>query len=141
MAKKNEYPSNYYLLGAFVGFLSIIFVCFTHFFILFYILNNFFKTFFQSIAVGTISIFLKLKNNQKTFLFLQLILFLSTASLYDSLVVVQALFLTMAIVVCLTVYTFQTKRDFKTGGALLFSLLTLLIFGGFMQVTYYLNYF
>lgn len=84
MAKKNEYPINYYLLGAF--------------------------TLFQSITVGTVT------------------------SLYESYLVVEALVLTIAIVSCLTLYTFQTKRDFKTGGALLFTLLTLLIFGGFVQV-------
>lgn len=52
------------------------------------------------------------------------------------MLVVEALFLTMTIVGCLTIYTFQTKRDFKTGGALLFTLLTLLIFGGLIQVSY-----
>lgn len=74
----------------------------------YYLLGIF--TFCESISIGTVT------------------------SLYDSMVVVQALFLTMAIVGCLTLYTFQSKRDFKAGGALLFSLLTLLMIGSFMQI-------
>jgi len=53
---------------------------------------------------------------------------------YDQLIVIEAFVLTMATVVALTVYTFQTKRDYSTSSALLFSLLWILILGGIMQL-------
>lgn len=84
IAKRKEYPLNFYLLGAF--------------------------TFFQSFAVATI------------------------ASCYGAWTVIQAFFLTTVIVVCLTLYTLQTKRDFSSMGALLFSGLILVITGGFLQI-------
>lgn len=84
MAKRKEYPLNFYLLAAF--------------------------TFFQSFAVGTI------------------------ASFYDTWTVIQAFFLTTVIVVCLTMYTMQSTRDFSSMGALLFSGLILLIVGGLIQI-------
>ena len=64
--------------------------------------------------------------------------FFSKASFYDISTVLQAFCLTTIVVVCLTMYTFQSKRDFKSGGAILFSLLTVLIFGGFFQVISYI---
>lgn len=84
MAKRKQYPLNFYLLGAF--------------------------TFFQSFAVGTIT------------------------SFYDTWTVIQAFFLTTVIVVCLTMYTFQSKRDFSSMGAILFSGLILLITAGIVQL-------
>lgn len=56
------------------------------------------------------------------------------ASCYGAWTVIQAFFLTTIIVVCLTIYTLQTKRDFSSMGALLFSGLILVITGGFLQV-------
>ena len=56
------------------------------------------------------------------------------ASFYETWIVVQAFVLTTLIVVSLTAYTFQSKRDFRAGGAILSSLLLLIIFGGLFQV-------
>lgn len=56
------------------------------------------------------------------------------ASFYDISIVIQAFFLTTAVVGCLTLYTFQSKRDFRFMGAALFSLLTLLVLGSFMRL-------
>lgn len=53
---------------------------------------------------------------------------------YDQVIVIEAFVLTMATVVALTVYTFQTKKDYSTSSALLFSLLWILILGGIMQL-------
>merc|ERR1711973_496670 len=53
---------------------------------------------------------------------------------YDVAVVVQAFFLTCAVVAGLTAFTFQTKRDFTHWGTGLMAGLWILILGGFMQV-------
>ena len=110
MIKRTEYPVNFYLLGAF--------------------------TFFESLSVGFIgdSIFLNLKSKIQKFIFYDYL-----ASFYDISTVIQAFCMTTIVVICLTAYTFQTKRDFKAGGAILFSLLTILIFGGFFQVKLHLK--
>lgn len=55
-------------------------------------------------------------------------------SFYDTSVVLQAFFLTAAVVVGLTAFTFQTQRDFSGWGAGLFAGLWILILGGFMQL-------
>jgi len=55
-------------------------------------------------------------------------------SFYDVSVVLQAFFLTCAVVAGLTAFTFQTKRDFSHWGAGLMAGLWILILGGFMQV-------
>lgn len=55
-------------------------------------------------------------------------------TLYDSLVVLQAFGLTVAVVLSLTIYTFQSKRDFSSWGAGLFSMLWILILSGIMQI-------
>merc|ERR1712012_594953 len=55
-------------------------------------------------------------------------------SFYDTHVVLQAFFLTAAVVVGLTLFTFQTKKDFSGWGAGLMSGLWILIIGGFMQI-------
>eukprot|EP00095_Tigriopus_kingsejongensis_P002160 maker-scaffold248_size238799-snap-gene-1.34 protein:Tk02160 transcript:maker-scaffold248_size238799-snap-gene-1.34-mRNA-1 annotation:"transmembrane bax inhibitor motif-containing protein 4" len=55
-------------------------------------------------------------------------------SFYDVAVVVQAFFLTAGVVIGLTAYTFQTKRDFSHWGTGLYAGLWLLILGGFMQM-------
>ena len=54
--------------------------------------------------------------------------------MYDTWLVVEAFLLTSLVVICLTVYTFQSKRDFRPTGAALSSLLMLLIFGSFFHV-------
>lgn len=47
---------------------------------------------------------------------------------------IQAFFLTTLIVVSLTLYTLQSKRDFSAMGAFLSTSLLLLIFGGLIQL-------
>lgn len=74
----------------------------------FYLLGAF--TFFESLSVGFI------------------------ASFYSVSTIIQAFCMTTIVVICLTAYTFQSKRDFKAGGAILFSLLMILIIGGLFQV-------
>ncbi len=54
--------------------------------------------------------------------------------MYDSWTVVQAFCLTTVVVLSLTAYTLQSKRDFSSMGAILFSALLLMIFGGLLQV-------
>lgn len=53
---------------------------------------------------------------------------------YDVSVVLQAFFLTGAVVIGLTAFTFQTKKDFSGWGAGLMGGLMILIMGGFLQV-------
>jgi len=53
---------------------------------------------------------------------------------FDKMVVLQAFFLTAAVVAGLTAFTFQTKRDFSKMGAMLTAGLFVLIGGGFIQV-------
>jgi len=53
---------------------------------------------------------------------------------FDQHVVIQAFFLTAAVVVGLTAFTFQTKRDFSHIGSALYTGLIILILGGFMQI-------
>lgn len=55
-------------------------------------------------------------------------------SFYDVAVVLQAFFLTAGVVVGLTVFAFQTKKDFTHWGTGLFAGLWILILGGFMQI-------
>lgn len=53
---------------------------------------------------------------------------------FDQGVVIQAFFLTAAVVIGLTAFTFQTKRDFSGLHAALSTGLLILILGGFLQV-------
>ncbi|CAF1084894.1 unnamed protein product, partial [Didymodactylos carnosus] len=55
-------------------------------------------------------------------------------SYFDKLLVIQALIITAVIVCCLTMYTFQTKRDFSTMGAGLFAFLCVLFAGSLIQI-------
>ncbi|CAF0865207.1 unnamed protein product [Didymodactylos carnosus] len=55
-------------------------------------------------------------------------------SFFDKFLVVQALIITSVIVCCLTMYTFQTKRDFSTMGAGLFAFLSVLFAGVLLQI-------
>ena len=82
--KRNEYPTNFYLLGAF--------------------------TVLNSLTLGVM------------------------ISQYDADVIVQALFLTCAIVVGLTVYTFRSKSDFTWLGGVLSSLLLASIIGSLFHI-------
>ncbi|XP_068714363.1 protein lifeguard 4-like [Montipora foliosa] len=52
---------------------------------------------------------------------------------YDQVLVLEAFFLTAATTVALTVYTLQSKKDYSSWGAGLFSLLWILILAGFLQ--------
>ena len=56
-------------------------------------------------------------------------------SQYDAMIVVQAFLLTTIIVVGLTLYTFNTKRDLTFMGGTLSSLLLISVFGGFLHVS------
>lgn len=67
-------------------------------------------TLFESITIGTI------------------------VSFYDKIIVIQAVIITAVIVLGLTAYTFQTKRDFSGLGASLYACLCVLIAGGLIQV-------
>jgi len=53
---------------------------------------------------------------------------------FDQHVVIQAFFITAAVVIGLTAFTFQTKRDFSNLGAALYTGLLVLILGGFLQI-------
>merc|ERR1712080_548584 len=53
---------------------------------------------------------------------------------FDQGVVIQAFFLTAAVVIGLTAFTFQTKRDFSNLGAVLYTGLLVLILGGFLNI-------
>ncbi|XP_045166925.1 protein lifeguard 4-like [Mercenaria mercenaria] len=53
---------------------------------------------------------------------------------YDKMVVIEALALTMGVTVALTVYTLQSKRDFSSWGAGLFSCLWVLILVMLIQI-------
>ena len=57
--------------------------------------------------------------------------------LYTKASVLVALFLTVVMVLCLTIYAFYTKKNFTTLGGFLFTALILLIFSFF--VVYYLR--
>ena len=89
--KRNEFPLNFYLLGAF--------------------------TLFNSLSLGIL------------------------ISQYDAMVVVQAFCLTTVIVVALTLYTFNTKRDLSFMGGTLSTLLLVSVIGGFMHVSLELSEF
>merc|ERR1712088_463934 len=52
----------------------------------------------------------------------------------NSWVLFPAFFLTAAVVIGLTAFTFQTKRDFSNIGAALYTGLLILILGGFLQI-------
>merc|ERR1712095_154182 len=53
---------------------------------------------------------------------------------FDQSVVIQAFFLTAAVVIGLTAFTFQTKHDFSNMYAILTTGLMVLILGGFMNI-------
>ncbi|EFN77089.1 protein lifeguard 4 isoform X2 [Harpegnathos saltator] len=55
-------------------------------------------------------------------------------SMYDTSVVLEALFITLTVLLALTAYTFQTKRDFSFMGFGLFIGLWCLLIGGFIQI-------
>eukprot|EP00741_Cyanophora_paradoxa_P005380 tig00000881_g5218.t1 len=55
-------------------------------------------------------------------------------SFYSTAIVLEAVCLTAAIVVALTLYTFQSKRDFSFLGAGLFAALFCLLIAGFVQI-------
>ncbi|XP_014205210.1 protein lifeguard 4 isoform X2 [Copidosoma floridanum] len=55
-------------------------------------------------------------------------------SLYDVVLVVEALFITLTVVIALTGFTFQTKRDFSAMAAGLFSCLCVLLIGSLLQI-------
>ncbi|XP_058794120.1 protein lifeguard 4-like [Phymastichus coffea] len=55
-------------------------------------------------------------------------------SFYDVLLVLEALFITLTVVIALTAYTFQTKHDFSAMYSGLFSCLFILMIGGLLQI-------
>ncbi|KAK8757273.1 hypothetical protein V5799_000025 [Amblyomma americanum] len=54
-------------------------------------------------------------------------------SFYDQMAVLQAFLLTMGVTGGLTLYTFQSKRDFSTWGAGLYAFLMVLLMGSLLQ--------
>lgn len=61
-------------------------------------------------------------------------------SFFDKILVIQAIVITAVIVLGLTMYTFQTKRDFSAMGACLYACLCVLLAGGIIQVGLSLNF-
>lgn len=84
MIKRQEYPTNYILLGLF--------------------------TLMEAYTVGVI------------------------VTMYDKLVVLEAVLLTLGVTIALTAYTLQSRRDFSSWGAGLFACLWVLILAGLLQV-------
>nr|BAN21038.1 nmda receptor glutamate-binding chain [Riptortus pedestris] len=62
-------------------------------------------------------------------------------SFFEVVVVLQALFLTLAVLGGLTAYTFQTKRDFSSLGTVLFAALCVLLVAGILQLFFHNNTF
>ncbi|XP_015592113.1 protein lifeguard 4 [Cephus cinctus] len=55
-------------------------------------------------------------------------------TMYDKTIVLEALLITLTVVIGLTAYTFQTKRDFSFMGFGLFAGLCVLLVGGLLQI-------
>lgn len=68
-----------------------------------------------------------------TFTLLEAVSVATTLTFYDYSTVLQALFLTCAVFLGLTAYTFQSKRDFSKLGAGLFACLWILIIAGCLR--------
>lgn len=60
---------------------------------------------------------------------------------YSQAIVLEALLLTLTVLAGLTLYTFQTKRDFSSMHSALFAGLCILIVGGFLQIFIQSNVF
>ncbi|XP_046839860.1 protein lifeguard 4-like [Xenia sp. Carnegie-2017] len=58
----------------------------------------------------------------------------TVVTLYDVQIVIQAFLLTITTTLALTLYTFQSKRDFSSWGAALSSTLWILILAGILQI-------
>jgi len=88
----------------------------------------------------TIALMVKRKDYPANYFLLAAFTFLESftvgtiTSFYDKTIVIEAFFLTATLVICLTVYTLQSKRDFSSWGAVLFTFLWLLIISGIMQM-------
>lgn len=54
--------------------------------------------------------------------------------MYDIVTVVEALFITLTVMIGLTVYTFQSKRDLSISSSGLFIGLWILLLGGLIQI-------
>lgn len=127
LAKRNEYPMNFYLLAAFVSdyvFRHILYILCIYFL-------NLFQTFLNSISIGSASI-KKSNINLKNKIYINI--FYLKVSLYDLDLVLQAVFLTTCIVVGLTLYCFFGKSDFTWLTSILLSLITICFIGGLMNV-------
>jgi len=57
-----------------------------------------------------------------------------TVSFFSQKIVVEALILTLCVMVALTAYTYQTKRDFSSMHSALLAGLIILIIGGFLEI-------
>lgn len=67
------------------------------------------------------------------FTFVQAFTVAVVVSFYDQMAVLQAFLLTMGVTGGLTLYTFQSKRDFSTWGAGLYAFLMVLFMGSLLQ--------
>ncbi|XP_051172060.1 protein lifeguard 4-like [Leptopilina boulardi] len=107
-----------------------------------YVFNNSWVLFTTFIVVFIILIALHFKRREHpTNLILLSIFTLSESvligifvSLFDAITVIEAFFITFFVVLSLTLYTFQSKKDFSSMGAGLYAALCVLIIGGFIQI-------
>merc|ERR550539_659865 len=92
-----------------------------------------FPAFFLSIGL-LIALHIKRKETPINLILLAAFTVGVLVTFFDQSVVIQAFFLTAAVVIGLTAFTFQTKRDFSNMGAALSTGLMVLILGGFLQI-------
>ncbi|XP_018329688.1 protein lifeguard 4 [Agrilus planipennis] len=90
-----------------------------------------------------IALFIKRKDTPANFILLTAFTVMQAytvgviVSFYPKIVVLQALLLTFIVLGALTVYTFQSKRDFSCLHSCLFAGLCILILGGFLQIFFH----
>ncbi|XP_034019488.1 protein lifeguard 4 [Thalassophryne amazonica] len=72
-----------------------------------------------------------------TFTLLEAVSVATAVTFYEYSTVLQAFFLTCAVFVGLTAFTFQTKRDFSKMGSILFACLWILIIAGVMKLFFH----
>lgn len=103
--------------------------------------NNWLLTLALFLSLGLfIALHIKRRETPTNFILLGIFTFVQAYSIgvvvtyYDDIVVLQALFLTTAVTLGLTLYTFQSKRDLSKLGGGLFAALCILILGGFIQM-------
>jgi len=71
------------------------------------------------------------------FTILQSLTIAAVTTFYDSTIVIKAAFITATVFVSLTMYTFQSKKDYSSWGAALYCGLWILICTSFMQIFFH----